>query len=80
MPLPASNTQVSQNAKTYKVFEITPENLSQIQKAMGSVEAVKNLNGVTINKIGVAAKNINNKTYVAYAMEYTYIIPAQPAQ
>ena len=46
MPLPASNTQVSQNAKTYKVFEITPENLSQIQNAM----------------------------------EYTYIIPAQPAK
>lgn len=80
MPLPAPNTQVSQNAKTYKAFEITPENLSQIQNAMGSVEAVKKLNGVTINKFGVAAKTINNKTYVAYAMEYTYIIPAQPAQ
>ena len=46
MPIPAPNTQVSQNAKTYKAFEITPENLSQIQKAM----------------------------------EYTYIIPSQPAQ
>ena len=80
MPLPAPNTQVSQNAKTYKAFEITPENLSQIQNAMGSVEMVKNLNGVTINKIGVAAKTINNKTYVAYAMEYTYVIPTQPAQ
>ena len=34
MPLPAPNTQVSQNAKTYKAFEITPENLSQIQNAM----------------------------------------------
>ena len=80
MPLPAPNTQVSQNAKTYKAFEITPEHLSQIQKAMGSVETVKNLNGVTINKIGAAAKTINNKTYVAYAAEYTYIIPAQPAK
>ena len=80
MPLPAPNTQVSQNAKTYKAFEITPENLSQIQNAMGSVEAVKKLNGVTINKFGVAAKTINHKTYVAYAMEYTYIISAQPAQ
>ena len=67
MPLPAPNTQVSPNAKTYK-------------NAMGSVEAVKNLNGVTINKFGVAAKTINNKTYVAYAMEYTYIIPTQSAQ
>lgn len=80
MPLPAPNTQVSLNAKTYKAFEITPENLSQIQNAMGSVEAVKKLDGVTINKFGVAAKTINNKTYVAYAMEYTYIIPNQSAQ
>lgn len=80
MPLPAPNTQVSQNAKTYKAFEITPENLSQIQNTMGSVEAVKKLDGVTINKFGVAAKTINNKTYVAYAMEYTYIIPNQSAQ
>ena len=80
MPLPAPNTQVSPNAKTYKAFEITPENLSQIQNAMESVEAVKNLNGVTINKIGVAAKTINNKTYVAYAMEYTYIIPTEQAE
>ena len=54
--------------------------MSQIQNAMGSVEAVKKLDGVTINKFGVAAKTINNKTYVAYAMEYTYIIPNQPAQ
>lgn len=79
MPLPAPNTQVSPNAKTYKAFEITPENLSQIQNAMGSVETIKNLNGVTINKLGVAAKTINNKTYVAYAAEYTYVIPTQPA-
>ena len=80
MPLPAPNTQVSPNAQTSKSFDITPENMSQIQNAMGSVEAVKNLNGVTINKFGVAAKTINNQTYVAYAMEYTYISPTQPAQ
>ena len=71
IPFPAPNTQVSQNAKTYKAFEITPENLSQIQNAMGSVEAVKKLDGVTINKIGVVSKTVNGKTYVAIGLKVT---------
>lgn len=69
MPLPTGT--VKEGAKTYKAMEITPENLSQIKAGADEIGQIKDLGSVKIEKLGVAAKTINGKTYVAYAVQFT---------
>ena len=62
------------NSKTYTVLA----NVDNTQ--LTQMIATMKKNGVEIEKIGVAAKTVNGKTYIAVGMQMSMTIPAQPAQ
>lgn len=73
MPIPDENAAYGNN--WYTVLAITPEMLNDLKKgaAIGDSEIDKELaemeaQGATLTGIGVAAKTIDGKTYVAVAM------------
>lgn len=69
------------NSKTYTVLEVTPDNLANVDNTqLTQMIATMKKNGVEIEKIGVAAKTVNGKTYIAVGMQMSMTIPAQPAQ
>ena len=69
------------NSKTYTVLEVTPDNLANVDNTqLTQMIATMKKNGVEIEKIGVAAKTVNGKTYIAGGMQMSMTIPAQPAQ
>lgn len=70
MPFPES---VVTTDKPYKVLEVTPENIGDVAKIvakMGVLNSSEN-DGLKVNKLGVVAKTVNGKTYVAVAMNVT---------
>ena len=70
MPFPES---VVTTYKPYKVLEVTPENIGDVAKIvakMGVLNSSEN-DGLKVNKLGVVAKTVNGKTYVAVAMNVT---------
>lgn len=59
--------------KPYKVLEVTPENIGDVAKIvakMGKLNSIEN-DGLKVNKLGIVAKTVNGKTYVAVAMDVT---------
>lgn len=69
------------NSKTYTVLEVTPDNLSNVDNTqLTQMIATMKKNGVEIEKIGVAAKTVNGKTYIAVGIQMSMTIPTQPAQ
>jgi len=70
MPFPES---VVTTDKPYKVLEVTPENIGDVAKIvakMGKLNSIEN-DGLKVNKLGIVAKTVNGKTYVAVAMDVT---------
>ena len=70
MPIPES---VVTTDKPYKVLEVTPENIGDVAKIvakMGKLNSIEN-DGLKVNKLGIVAKTVNGKTYVAVAMDVT---------
>lgn len=67
MPLPES---VVTTDKPYKVLEVTPENIGEVAKVVAKMGKLDNT-GLKVNKLGIAAKTVNGKTYVAVAMDVT---------
>lgn len=70
MPFPES---VVTTDKPYKVLEVTPENIGDVAKVvakMGKLNSIEN-DGLKVNKLGIVAKTVNGKTYVAVAMDVT---------
>ena len=66
------------NSKTYTVLEVTPDNLANVDNTqLTQMIATMKKNGVEIEKIGVAAKTVNGKTYIAVGMQMSMTIPAQ---
>jgi hypothetical protein len=71
----------SSNSKTYTVLEVTPDNLANVDNTqLTQMIAAMKKNGVEIEKVGVAAKTVNGKTYIAVGIQMSMTIPAQPAQ
>ena len=71
----------SSNSKTYTVMEVTPDNLANVDNTqLTQMIAAMKKNGVEIEKVGVAAKTVNGKTYIAVGIQMSMTIPAQPAQ
>lgn len=69
------------NSKTYTVLEVTPDNLANVDNTqLTQMIATMKKNGVEIEKIGVAAKTVNGKTYIAVGMQMSMTIPAQSPQ
>lgn len=69
------------NSKTYTVLEVTPDNLANVDNTqLTQMIATMKKNGVEIEKIGVAAKTVNGKTYIAVGIQMSMTIPTQPAQ
>lgn len=69
------------NSKTYTVLEVTPDNLANVDNTqLTQMIATMKKNGVEIEKIGVAAKTVNSKTYIAVGMQMSMTIPAQSPQ
>lgn len=68
------------NSKTYTVLEVTPDNLANVDNTqLTQMIATMKKNGVEIEKIGVAAKTVNGKTYIAVGIQMSMTIPTQPA-
>lgn len=70
MPFPES---VVTTDKPYKVLEVTLENIGDVAKIvarMGKLNSIEN-DGLKVNKLGIVAKTVNGKTYVAVAMDVT---------
>lgn len=66
------------NSETYTVLEVTPDNLANVDTTqLTQMIAAMKEHGVEIEKIGVAAKTVNGKTYVAVAVAVTAIQDAQ---
>lgn len=66
------------NSKTYTVLEVTPDNLANVDNTqLTQMIATMKKNGVEIEKIGVAAKTVNGKTYIAVGIQMSMTIPAQ---
>lgn len=69
------------NSKTYTVLEVTPDNLANVDNTqLTQMIATMKKNGVEMEKIGVAAKTVNGKTYIAVGMQMSMTIPAQSPQ
>ena len=69
------------NSKTYTVLEVTPDNLANVDNTqLTQMIATMKKNGVEIERIGVAAKTVNGKTYIAVGIQMSMTIPTQPAQ
>lgn len=69
------------NSKTYTVLEVTPDNLANVDNTqLTQMIATMKKNGVEIEKIGVAAKTVDGKTYIAVGIQMSMTIPTQPAQ
>ena len=69
------------NSKTYTVLEVTPDNLANVDNTqLTQMIAAMKKNGVEIEKIGVAAKTVNGKTYIAVGIQMSQTIPTQPAK
>ena len=69
------------SSKTYTVLEVTPDNLANVDNTqLTQMIATMKKNGVEIEKMGVAAKTVNGKTYIAVGIQMSMTIPAQPAQ
>lgn len=56
----------------YEVLEVTADNIDALNKSTGAMQGMLNEQfkqfGLTIKKVGVAAKTVNGKTYVAIAL------------
>ncbi len=69
------------NSKTYTVLEVTPDNLANVDTTqLTQMIAAMKKNGVEMEKIGVSAKTVNGKTYIAVGMQMSMTIPAQSPQ
>ena len=69
------------NSKTYTVLEVTPDNLANVDNTqLTQMIATMKEHGVEIEKIGVAAKTVNGKTYIAVGIQMSQTITTQPAQ
>lgn len=70
MPFPES---VVTTDKPYKVLEVTPENIGDVAKIVAKMGVLNSSedDGLKVNKLGVVAKTVNGKTYVAVAMNVT---------
>ena len=70
MPFPES---VVTTDKPYKVLEVTPENIGDVAKIVAKMGVLNSSedDGLKVNKLGVVAKTVNGKTYVAVAMDVT---------
>lgn len=69
------------NSKTYTVLEVTPDNLANVDTTqLTQMIAAMKKNGVEMEKIGVSAKTVNGKTYIAVGMQMSMAIPAQSPQ
>lgn len=69
------------SSKTYTVLEVTPDNLANVDNTqLTQMIATMKKNGVEIEKMGVAAKTVNGKTYIAVGIQMSMTIPTQPAQ
>lgn len=85
MALPIPDMKVNDysdfNSKTYTVLEVTPDNLANVDTTrLTQMIAAMKEHGVEIEKIGVAAKTVNGKTYIAVGIQMSQTIPTQPAQ
>ena len=85
MGLPIPDMKVNDysdfNSKTYTVLEVTPDNLANVDNTqLTQMIATMKRNGVEIEKIGVAAKTVNGKTYIAVGIQMSQTITTQPAQ
>lgn len=76
MPLPAEDAE--ENDNYYTVMEITPEMLAELKSADISDADIGEMNemlkeyeamGFKVTGLGVAAKTINGKTYVAFGLK-----------
>lgn len=84
MGLPIPDMKVNDysdfNSKTYTVLEVTPDNLANVDTTrLTQMIAAMKRNGVEIEKIGVAAKTVNGKTYIAVGIQMSQTITTQPA-
>lgn len=69
------------NSKTYTVLEVTPDNLANVDTTqLTQMIAAMKKNGVEMEKIGVSAKTVNGKTYIAVGIQMSMTIPAQSPQ
>lgn len=69
------------NSKTYTVLEVTPDNLANVDTTqLTQMIAAMKKNGVEMEKIGVSAKTVNGKTYIAVGMQMSMTISAQSPQ
>lgn len=69
------------NSKTYTVLEVTPDNLANVDTTqLTQMIAAMKKNGVEMENIGVSAKTVNGKTYIAVGMQMSMTIPAQSPQ
>lgn len=85
MGLPIPDMKVNDysdfNSKTYTVLEVTPDNLANVDTTqLTQMIAAMKKNGVEMEKIGVSAKTVNGKTYIAVGIQMSQTIPTQPAQ
>ena len=62
----------------YPVWEVTADNLGALAEKTAKLNAIlsKQMRGGKIEKVGVASKTVNGKTYAAVAM--TYEVTAKP--
>lgn len=84
MGLPIPDMKVNDysdfNSKTYTVLEVTPDNLANVDTTrLTQMIAAMKEHGVEIEKIGVAAKTVNGKTYIAVGIQMSQTITTQPA-
>ena len=68
-------------AENYTVAVVTPETLNNLDmSAFATLVKEMSDSGVTFEKMGVAAKTVDGKTYMSIAVQYTGKVFAQPAQ
>ena len=84
MGLPIPDMKVNDysdfNSKTYTVLEVTPDNLANVDTTrLTQMIAAMKEHGVEIEKIGVAAKTVNGKTYIAVGIQMSQTITTQSA-
>lgn len=67
-------------AENYTVAVVTPETLNNLDmSAFATLVKEMSDSGVTFEKMGVAAKTVDGKTYMSIAVQYTGKVLAQPA-
>lgn len=84
MGLPIPDMKVNDysdfNSKTYTVLEVTPDNLANVDTTrLTQMIAAMKEHGVEMEKIGVAAKTVNGKTYIAVGIQMSQTITTQSA-